>query len=536
MKLRLFLVLFRKEVVERFRGMGVALCVQFLLYGGLGVAFIWFYMKFSAVYLGIGGDAAARFFELLSLSLAVLLALTTVGAAVSIVRSVRLAEDMRLFAALPVSPRILLAAKLADIVLWQLLLAAAAVSVFAFVPNGAEIPWYFFVLVILSLPALSLALGVILAFPVHALVRFLRGKFLFSFLMGTALFGALLYLYSFALGGVKELLLGGDLKYFFGEKVLRGIGLAARYSYPSSMLAQLLIGGRAGLYAPLTAGIVLIAPFVCFFLSKNFLKDALAQKPAGRSPRLTARTTRKPKFFALLTKEFVQIFRTPAYAFSYFSVAVVMPLMIYFCMSVGDSLLEQLLGVSCSFELSVFLTLLYSALTNVFCTTNVSREGRMFSVLKALPVSAGQVFSAKIFLSMLTVSLSLFASSVAQWAANFLTFPAALAVFAIGLVFSFAQVCFATRYDFTHPRFSAETDGEVGEGDGVSLLWLALSLLLGGGLLVGKLFATLRFGSFPALYTVLFAGGVSLLAAVFSVFRLFFGLQKRYERFSGGTV
>ena len=373
MKIRLFFALFWKEVEERFRGAGIfALLVRALLLGGLAAAFIWFYMKFAAVYLEIG-EREERLFELSALSVMLLLALMTLGAATALVRSVRLAGDLRLYSALPVPHSVLLFAKLCVLWLGRFFLGLFALTVFGV---ALRVRWEGIVFAAFALPFTAMGLGALLAFPVHALLRFFRGKFLLSFLAGTALFATGLFLYSYLLGGVKELLLGGDLKYFFGEKVLGGIALAARFAYPANLFARLFFGANVGLMS-LLGGVALACIPLSLLLARGLLRGALSPKPLNE-PRFPASDRAKPKFFALLSKEFVNIFRTPAYVFSYFSVAVVMPLMVYFCMSVGGSLLLRLLGVDCSFELAVFLTLLYSALTNVFCATNVSREGRMF--------------------------------------------------------------------------------------------------------------------------------------------------------------
>ncbi len=528
MKHKLFFSLIEKEVTERFRGVGAAaLAVRVLLVGGLAAAFVWFYTRFAAVYTEIGEDGAARTFELLSLSLAALFLLMTAGSAASAVRSVRLAEDLPLFAALPVSRGMLLAAKLVCIYCGQLFVSAIALPVFAHV---LSLRGLFSVAAILLLPALAVACGMLLAFPFHAVLRFLRGKFLLSFLFGTALFALGLYGYSLLLGGVKEVLLGGDLKYFFGEKVLSRLALAVKYAYPANLFARALLGQSAPL--PALFCISLFALPLGGLLARGLLSGAF-RVPSAPEPRLRAGGGRRPVFFALLAKEFVTIFRTPAYAFSYFSVAVVMPLMVYFCMSVGGSLLERLLGVDCSFELALLLTLLYSALTNVFCASNISREGKMFLVSKAMPVSAGQVFAAKVLLSMLVVAFALLASSAALYFAGYLSLGAALTVLLFGLAFSFAQVCFSIKYDFSHPRFPVGTE-EAGEGDAVSLVWLALALAIGGGSLALRLLTLFRFGAPSLPYAGFAAGGCCFLAALLSALYLFLHLRRRYDAFAGG--
>ncbi len=530
MKIRLFFALLGKEIGERFRGEGVwTLLLRAVLFGGLAAAFVWFYLKFAAVYLNLG-EREERTFELSALTLALLLLLMSLGAATSLVRSVRLSGDLRLYAALPIPRGTLLAAKLASIALGQLFLSLFVLCV---IGTAFRFRWEWIALAAVCLPLLSLGIGAILSYPVYAAIRFFRGKFFLSFLAGTAVFAVGLFLYSYLLSGVKELLLGGDLKYFFGEKVLRGIALAARFAYPANLAARLLSGETRALL--FVGGGAIAALPLSLLLARGLLRGAYSFK-APPEPRIPASEKASPKFFALLKKEFISVFRTPAYVFSYFSVAVVMPLMVYFCMSVGGSLLLRLLGVDCTFELAVFLTLLYSSLTNVFCATNVSREGKMFCVLKGMPVRAGQVFAAKVLFCMLVVALSLLASSAALFFAGYLTLSASLFIFFLGLTFSFAQVCFATRYDFSHARFPSEAEGEVGEGSGFSLLFTGVALLVGGGLLALKLFRTLGFGAFPASYSALLAGGVCLVAALLSALYLFLHLKRRYEAFAGGNV
>lgn len=225
--------------------------------------------------------------------------------------------------------------------------------------------------------------------------------------------------------------------------------------------------------------------------------------------------------------------------FSYFSVAVIMPMMVYFCMSVGASLVVKLIGVNCNVELAIFLTLLFGSLTNVFCTTNISRDGAMFYSVKAMPVSYKSVFFSKVFLCMVVTAFSQAISALLLFATGYLSLWIALFLFAAGMLCSFAQICFATRSDFNHAKFSTEEDGEIKvSGNTVStiiVLGMLASFLIGGAVLLIRMLFTLR-GWNGEYITYLIVGVVSLCAAALAYYYLVRKLGKKYYEFSGGGL
>lgn len=69
---------------------------------------------------------------------------------------------------------------------------------------------------------------------------------------------------------------------------------------------------------------------------------------------------------------------TPDYAVQYFTVAAIMPLMVYFCMGIGKNFLTSLVFVQSDFELAILLTVLFGALTNTFCARTSAATGNRF--------------------------------------------------------------------------------------------------------------------------------------------------------------
>ena len=360
--------------------------------------------------------------------------------------------------------------------------------------------------------------------------------------MITALLGVGIWLYSILLGGVKELLLGNSLEDFFNEQVMNAIASVCSYLYPARWLAGIIAGsdpiwGWVGLAAVAIVGITL-----SILIIRRILVRALQARNQSSSPALFRNsfiTVRKKKFVALLKREFLLIFRTPSYMFSYFSVAFIMPLMVYFCMDVGASLIDKLVGIDCKLELALFLTILFGALTNIFCATNISRDGEMFYAVKAMPINFKTVFFSKIALCLIVTAISQVASAVMLFASGMTGLANALFICVIGLLFSFATIAVATRYDFNHAKFSTEDDGEIKESSGtvsmVIVVGMLLSFVVGGVVLLLNILFQLR-GMALGYLTYIISGGLVLIVAGLALFYLLFRLKKKYYEFSGGGI
>lgn len=527
--------------------------LQIALIGTFVAFFVIFFGRFMDIYLTIKThnmpDQPQRLYELLTIAYMLIIVFMTLSGMTAITREMFLADDIKLFSAMPVGAKTLFVAKLISIYRGQLLYSAVTiltvnVTVAVTMTPGA---WFyiFTLLLVFLLPVITIAFASILALPFYAIRRFLNSRFVLMFIVVTLLTAGAFVLYSFILGAVKDLLLGDDIRYFFNESVMNGIRVACRYFYPANWISSLMLGHE---YVRSSVGIVLVTVFcavVAMLIIRSILTRVLQARISGDEHFMFPEQDVLPlgsTFGALLKKEFVQIFRTPSYMFSYFSVAVLMPLMVYFCIEVGASLVETLIGINVDLELALFLTLLFSALTNVFCATNISREGPMFYSVKALPVSCRRVFFSKVFFCMIVSVISQVISAVVLGATGYVTWPVALFIFAIGSLFSFAQICFATRYDFNHARFSSEDDGEIKEtGSTVSaiiVLGMLFAFLIGGVVLIGRIMLALRFDETASLgyLTYIIVGLITVLVAVLSFVYLIAKLNKKYYEFSGGGL
>mgnify|MGYP006987515988 CR=1 FL=1 len=550
--------LLRKDRQERaaafkkgnFNAVGFILRVLLTL--ALVAVFVVFFGKFLDIYLAVpaGGtaDPTVRLYEVLSIVYSAVLIAMIIGAVSQINRALFSADHIKIMAALPVGAKTLYVSKLITIYLGQAVISFVCVlsvniTAAAHVPQGGT----FYILTVLAcllLPMLSVGVASVLALPFHALKTALKDRFVLNFIVITLVTAALLFAYAWLLRGIKELLLGDDLRYFFNESVMSAIASFVSVLFPANCIAGLLLGknvlaGSLAVVAALVVCSALSLFFIRFMLVRAMQSRILGGANAVR--RKKALKKQRSPMAALIKKEFLMIFRTPNYMFSYFAVALVVPLMVYFCMSVGSSLAVRLIAVRCDLELAVFLTLLFGSLANVFCTTNISRDGAMFYSVKAMPVEPKTVIFSKVLLCLIVTALSQFLSAALLCATGYLSPLYALFLFAVGVLFGFAQICIATRIDFSYAKFSSEPDGEIKEsGNTVSIMivaGLAVSFLVGGAVVLARMYFSLRglAGQYDFI-TFVIAGGVALVSAAVGCLFLMHNLKSRYYRFSGGWL
>ncbi len=524
--------------------------LRLVLVGAIVALFVVFFGQFTEMYVAVKTagrtDVFARSTELLTILYTAVIVGMVVGGVGQLGRELFTADDMKIFSAMPINARTLFVARLLSIYRGQLVIALVAVltvnATFAWKVGVTLAFWIMTVGICFLLPLITIGIAALIVPVFQVIKRFLRERYVLMFLLVTVLLGVGFWLYSLILGGVKELLLGDSLKYFFNEKVMNTIGRVCSFLYPARWFASIMTGSE---FVWSWVGLVLTAAvsiLLALLIINTILTRALQARNQGVAQSMlksTCLTDRGPKLSALLKKEFLLIFRTPSYMFSYFSVAFIMPLMVYFCMDVGASLVENLVGLDCNLELALFLTILFGALTNTFCATNISRDGEMFYTVKAMPLNFKTVFFSKIVLCLIVTAISQVASALVLGCSGTVGALDALFIACVGILFSFVNIAIATRYDFNHAKFSTEDDGEIKESSGtvstIIVMGMVLSFLVGGAVFLLKIIAQLRQFQYGFL-TYILASGFAAIAAGLAAFYLLFRLKRKYYEFSGGGI
>ena len=216
-----------------------------------------------------------------------------------------------------------------------------------------------------------------------------------------------------------------------------------------------------------------------------------------------------------------------------------MPLMVYCCYTLFESLIYNMLGMRVDFPLALTVVLLFTILTNTFSANNVTREGAAAMKVKVFPVKASTIMLSKVLLCATVSSLSVIVSVITLAAFSSLGFLDALYIALVAIAFSTAEIFIATRMDLNGARLSS-TLAEMKSASNrtiakVVTLGIVLALFAGILSLVCYIFAdntklpVIRELGLTALHAYLLPAGIAVLylgsAVAYYAFRIDKGLE-----------
>lgn len=368
-------------------------------------------------------------------------------------------KHKELFLRLPVKQETIFLSKLSVLLIWDYLLSFFLIIpiniIFSIALDVSFSFWCNTFLVWLFLPIVPFLFASLLIIPYIKIIDFIKDKYIAIFaIFSVVLIGAFV-LYSQLLSIVQELLETGSMKFLFNESFLTTLQSIQSFSYPANSLANLALGENMVESLIVLVIVALIAAVVAYFVTKNLYYITLYKNDERKqNGKVNTEYRELPPIVSCIKKEFISVFRDSKNVFSYFAIATAMPVMVYCCYTLFESLISNTIGLKVNFSLAVFVVLIFSVLTNTFCSTNVSRDGLATLKTKVLPIKVSHIMLAKVIFCAIISSLSVVFSVILLIAATSLTFLDGLVVIVIGMLFSITQIFVATRLDLNHAKVS----------------------------------------------------------------------------------
>ena len=308
----------------------------------------------------------------------------------------------------------------------------------------------------LFLPVIPFFVASLLVVPYIKIVDFVKEKYIILFILVSALLIFAFIIYSNLLTIIQELLSTGSMKFLFNENFTNTLQALLKYFYPVNCLSNIIMGQDLFLSFAIIISVVVISLVVIYFISKA-LYNVTLYKNEEKKFALKKFEAKKQNnvIIALLKKEFISVFRDSRHMFSYFSIALAMPVISYCCYTLFETLLKNTLGMSANYSLALIIVLIFSVLTNTFCATNISRDGVSNLKTKLLPIKASTILLSKVVFCAIVSSLAVIVSSAGLVALTSLKFLDGILVIAVGLLFSDAQILIATRIDLNNCKLSS---------------------------------------------------------------------------------
>ena len=361
-------------------------------------------------------------------------------------------SDIPIFLRLPVKNSTIFRAKFTALLLWTYVAAFMLIvpinAIFYFVLGAGNEFLVNTVIVYLLLPMVSFLLATLLILPYMIIIKFLSTRYFLSFLSLSILVVGAFFVYSGVLDVLRGLFETGSIKFLFTTEFVDVLMGAKVYTYPANALASLLLGIDMQKSILISVGFAVAALLFTFLITGALYRLVLYRNRDGRKSRSRISFGfRRSVTSSLLRKEFITVYREPKYLFSYFTIAFAMPFMIYCCYTLFETLIFNALGRGFEFSLALLVVLVFGILTNTFCATNITRDGKSALKAKSFPVKASKLLFSKVLFCSIISSLSVLGSVAMLYFTVGMTPLNAAVTCVIGLVFSFSQILIATRTD-----------------------------------------------------------------------------------------
>jgi len=409
-------------------------------------------------------------------------------------------KDRDLFLRLPVKQQTLFMSKLCTLMIWNYLFALLLIVpvnlIFFLALKPGMMFWGYSLITWLLLPMTSFLIATVFLVPYIKVLDFISNKYWLIFLLLSGIVIGAFLLYSGLLEILQSLMETGSIKFLFNEKFIVSLQNLLSWAYPANSFASIVLGQNVNESLLIVVPLTLLALVIVYLVSRGLFRATMYKNENKRQTgKVKTAYTALPPLLALLNKEFISVFRDPKHLFSYFSIAAAMPVMVYSCYTLFESLMINAIGMKIPFSLALLVLLIFSILTNTFCATNITRDGLTALKSKMFPVSASKLLFAKVLFCGLVSSLAIVASAIVLANATSLSAADATLCAGIALLFSLAQIFLATRMDLNHAKVS----GSPAEVEKISnrtvskvvVLGLLLALGLGIGSLLISIFANM---------------------------------------------
>ncbi len=518
-----------------------------LLYG----TFIYVFYHFARFYMSatfeVQGAERARAFELTTFVYAAMLLINIFVGVKQIYSALVSSNDCDVLIYQPISQQHLFLYKLIKIYIGQIvstllvLLPSAIVIDVLSASVGGFCYYLTAVFHLLLCPLLGCAIAALFTVPFNGIMRFVQRKFVLHLILYVIVLALGFWLYGMFLSVLTDLIQTGELLYVLDSSTVNAVAAVAAKFYPVKFFSNMLFGQNVAVSLLSVLGICAVAGVVTYFVIRAMYFKVLQQKLEGdikifRKKKSVAKI--HSPLAALVKKEFLIILRTPTYAFAYFATTFTLPFMVYVCANLMRSMVATLPNVAlinCDFEIAIFVIAMFSVLTNTFCTSNISRDGKMFSMLKTMPVDGHLVVKAKLLFCSVVSVASVLVSCIVLLCVSYLNWWQALVIFAVASLLDIAEIAFATKRDLAKPHLPQNDRDEVTEDNNnvsaVTLLGLVCAVLLGGGALAMSLILSLLYTNALALtVTMTFVFIAVILVFILSLVYLFRDLEDNFYK------
>lgn len=387
-------------------------------------------------------------------------------------------KDNGFIAALPITSRSILSAKMATVLIGEigLTIAIGAPLIICYgIHMSLGVTYYLRALAgMIFIPMVPISIAMLLSFLLIRVSGLWKRREGVTTLLTFVFVGAIMYInMNIGMNAAEEEALDMMIAQFFGQASITNMLLG--YYPPIRWLMNGITGSGAAAYSQMLQFIVLSVGAIglmLWLLGGGYLKLALKQEETLR--RVNAGQKRKGKdkvnspFWTIYRQEVRDVITVPIYATNFLAGAIVFPLMmVVMIMSMqkelGNQPLIQILFTFIPRDLYLSIAVAVLSLVTVMgmaLGTAVSREGKRHEFIRTWPVKGSTHLLAKLLMGMSINALTIVLTSIALWVIFPVLWIETLIALVLAHLFSLMWAIISLIIDTYHPRFKWKTETE----------------------------------------------------------------------------
>lgn len=487
-----------------------------------------FMLLFSFIFMGAfyfmgGGDVKGE----LSLFITVMQVIVFFNALSGIIKKAFQSKDKVLLSFLPVAKWEIYTAKILMVFLNTFLLSISLnlpMFIMFGIMFGMGVPYYFLAILMTALlPLLPFGLALIVATPMMYIQNWLKNRNIINLILSIIITVVGFYLYSKVIFSIADNIF--LKKESSGNLLIDIANVFLSMAFPSTWIANIMMLENMFvsviLFLFTTVLFVALGYIVGAFSYRNIFTNYMIEKNYAR--HMTTKNRVKNPFAAFFIMEFKELFRSSNYSYTYFGMAVAMPIMVWICNKFIINFAVERIGEAIIFGTTLLVVLVFISMICSPTASFISKEGESFWIIKTNPHGISIPLFAKSLVGVIAASFAMVTTLIVLVAFKFVWLPFALVIFAIAIVYMLGLIALGLIINLLKPNlFSANQ-----ENPSNMLLLMVISFTL--ALLMGILciFLTFTMGMDVAML------GCLLIAAVFSAITipvLFATHKKLYRR------
>lgn len=435
-------------------------------------------------------------------------------------------KDKAMLAYMPVSKWQIYSAKaikcLIDLFVFSTVISVPVFIAFGY-SFGLGIKYYLLALFsAFIMPILPFGVANLLLVPFMALSNFLRNKGVLKLIISIVLTIVLFYVYIKLVFNVANTLL---LKTETTENILETLTDLTKNKYlASTWLAEFVVLSNFK-----TLLMIFVVSVLCFLSGallsactyKNIFNRALVEKNAAKV--IKTKTQKRNAFKTYFVTEVKDIFRNSSHAYTYFGMAIAMPMLVYSCGKFMLSFAVERIGENIIFGTTLLVVLIFISIICSPTSAFISKEGESFWILKTNPRGIKFPLFAKSVVGIATAVSSLIFTLVLLVTTGLIKIVPAILILALSLVYIIGLVALGLILNLYKPNLFYSNK----ENNANMITHMLVGFVLSIGVGVLAIFISFKYSIFMV---ALFCAIIVVVFALLAVLILFTQYKKLYAK------